>query len=103
MSMQTRTGVSRRGARGALDQLELLDAIDHHRHLLSWRPAGTAPSAGTASSPAPASAERLQRAAVGRRIRDEQILGPAFGEPQRLGQRERERALEPVAGKDAVL
>ena len=44
-----------------------------------------------------------QRGAIGGRVGDEDVLEPMPGEPQRLGQRERERAAEPVAGEHALL
>ena len=74
----------------AVDQVELLDAVDHHAHAALRAFGGEL-------------GERAQRAPVGGRVGDEQVLGAVVGEPQGLGQGEGERAREPGAGEDAFL
>ena len=84
-SMHTRSG--RSPADGRVDQLELLDAVDHQ---------------GDARSPLQAR-ERSQGSGVGGRVGDQELLGAVRGEPQSLGQRERERTLEAASREHPFL
>ena len=75
----------------ALDQLQLLDAVDHHRHARTLL-------AGSAAACQPA-----QRVFIRARVGDEDVPCPVRGQPQRLREREGERPREARAGQHALL
>ena len=80
----------RRAAQHRLDQLEMLDAIDHHHRRLI----------GVGGA---ADRQLGQSVAVGRRVGEQEVLEALRGEPERLGQGEREQPGEPLAaGEDPL-
>ena len=87
-SRQTRiaSAISRRAA-DAVDELELLDVVDHDRHLR-----GRAGIGGQLAQGAP----------VRRRVRDDEVLEAVPVQPERLGEREREDARVARAPEDVV-
>ena len=78
--MQTRIGRAAAAGR-RLDQVELLDRVDHQdRRAVVLDPA-----------------EHGERGAVGRRVGEQQVVEAVLVEPQRLRERERHQALEAAA------
>ena len=74
-----------RGGRAVADEVEVLDGVDHEdRRALGL-------------------AQARQRAAVGRRIREEHVVEAVLAQPQRLAQREGHLAAPAVAAQDLLL
>ena len=80
----------RSGAEHRLDRLQVLDAVDHHDR----RPAGVRHRAQR---------QLAERADVGGRVGEQQVLEPLLGEPQRLRQRVGHQPGEPLIAAQHLL